>query len=54
MIARNKSVFKPGPKMLMPHYFKKFSKAGKLAFEESALGLETAEAQECDASGSAE
>lgn len=29
-------------------YMQKFSKAGKLAFEESTLGLATVEAQECD------
>ena len=48
MIARNKRVFKPKYKDLLSRYYQKFSKAGKLAFEELTLGLETDEAQECD------
>ena len=48
MIARNKKVFKPHFKTLLSLYMQKFSKAGKLAFEESTLGLATVEAQECD------
>lgn len=35
---------------ILSRYFQKFSKAGKLAWEESTLGVETVEeeAQECD------
>ena len=34
MIARNKKVYKPDCKVLLSKYFQKFSKAGKLEFEE--------------------
>ena len=52
MIARNKKIYKPAVQKLLSRYFQKFSKAGKLAWEESTLGLETVEEevqlQECD------
>ena len=41
-------MFKLKYKDLLSRYYQKFSKAGKLAFEELTLGLETDEAQECD------
>ena len=50
MIARNKKIYKPPVQKILSRYFQKFSKAGKLAWEESTLGVETVEeeAQECD------
>ena len=50
MIARNKKIYKPSVELLLSRYYQKFSKAGKLAWEELTLGLETLqlEAQECD------
>ena len=48
MIARNKKIYKPDDKKLLSCYFQKFSKAGKLEFEESTLGMELSSAQECD------
>ena len=47
MIARNKSIYKPDSKKLLSVYFQKFSKAGKLTFEEETLGLEIV-TEECD------
>ena len=40
MIARNKKVYKPECKKLLSRYYQTFSKAGKLDWEESTLGLE--------------
>jgi len=48
MIARNKKIYKPESKNLLSKYFQKFSKAGKLEFEEGTLGLELDGIQECD------
>eukprot|EP00966_Prymnesium_polylepis_P086516 2002415-Prymnesium_polylepis.1 len=52
MIARNKKIYKPAVQKLLSRYYQNFSKAGKLAWEESTLGLETVEEemqlQECD------
>ena len=48
MIARNKKIYKPESKNLLSKYFQKFSKAGKLEFEEGTLGLELNGIQECD------
>ena len=39
MISRNKKVCKPEVKKLLSKYFQKYSKAGKLPFEEETLGL---------------
>ena len=39
MISRNKKVYKPEVKKLLSKYFQKYSKAGKLPFEEETLGL---------------
>ena len=43
MIARNKKVFKPTWRNVFKRYYQKFSKAGKLEWEEQTLGLETIE-----------
>uniref|UniRef100_A0A7S2N7R0 Uncharacterized protein n=1 Tax=Haptolina brevifila TaxID=156173 RepID=A0A7S2N7R0_9EUKA len=50
MISRNKKVYKPEAKKLLSRYFQKFSKAGKLDWEESTLGMAIvgAEAELCD------
>ena len=48
MIARNKKIYKPESRNILSKYFKKFSKAGKLEFEEGTLGLELDGIQECD------
>ena len=48
MIACNKKIYKPESKNLLSKYFQKFSKAGKLEFEEETLGLELDGIQECD------
>ena len=40
MIARNKKIYMPSDKKLLSCYFQKFSKAGKLEFEESTLGMD--------------
>ena len=48
MIARNKKIYKPESKNILSKYFQKFSKAGKLEFEEGTLGLELDGIQECD------
>ena len=39
MISRNKKVYKLEVKKLLSKYFQKYSKAGKLPFEEETLGL---------------
>ena len=39
MIARNKKIYKPPVQKILSRYFQKFSKAGKLAWEESTLGV---------------
>ena len=39
MVNRNKKVFQPDVKAIKAKYYMKFSKAGKLAFEEATLGL---------------
>ena len=48
MINRNKKIYTPEMAKLLSKYFQKFSKAGKLAFEEETLGLETPDSPEPD------
>ena len=45
-IARNKKVYKPPAKEVFSRYFRKFSKASKLAFEEENSGLDVCEEEE--------
>ena len=48
MIARNMSTYKPPVAKLLSCYYQKFSKAGKLEWEESNLGFEVQECDECE------
>ena len=48
MINRNKKIYTPEMTKLLSKYFQKFSKAGKLEFEEETLGLETPDSPEPD------
>ena len=46
MVARNRKIFKPPWQLLLSRYCQKFSKAGKLEWEEATLGLEVAEEEQ--------